>query len=300
MIIKIKVEDLIHKYPDGTQALNGVNIDVVEGEFLAILGANGSGKTTLLKHLNGLLRPASGSVKLDKKELSEFKPGEVFRKVGMVFQDPKDQLIAPTVEEDVAFGPANLNLGYDEIVSRVNNALESVKMKEFAKKAIHTLSYGQSKRICIAGILAMEPEILILDEPTSGLDPEGVKTVMKILNNLNKEHGITIIIATNSVDLVPVLMDRVAIMDNGIIVQEGAPEKVFTDSGKLEGLKLELPQIAQLMEALRDKEKFPINSLPLTIGQARQELAHLMNMGDNAPVSPEYNIRSEYRLQIKT
>ena len=205
----------------------------------------------------------------------------------MVFQDPNDQLIAPTVEEDVAFGPTNLNLGYVEIVSRVNNALELVKMKEFAKKAIHALSYGQSKRICIAGILAMEPEILILDEPTSGLDPEGVKTVMKILNALNKEQGITIIIATNSVDLVPVLMDRVAIMDKGIIVQKGTPEKVFTDSKKLEGLKLELPQIAQLMEALRDKEKFPINALPLTIGQARQELAHLINMGDNVLVSPE-------------
>ena len=287
MMIKIKVKELKHKYPDGTQALNGVNIEVVEGEFLAILGANGSGKTTLLKHLNGLLKPDSGLIILDNKRLNDFKPSDVFRKVGMVFQDPNDQLIAPTVEEDVAFGPTNLNLGYVEIVSRVNNALELVKMKEFAKKAIHALSYGQSKRICIAGILAMEPEILILDEPTSGLDPEGVKTVMKILNDLNKEQGITIIIATNSVDLVPVLMDRVAIMDKGIIVQKGTPEKVFTDSKKLEGLKLELPQIAQLMEALRDKEKFPINALPLTIGQARQELAHLINMGDNVLVSPE-------------
>ena len=281
MMIKIKVEELIHKYPDGTQALNGVNIDVREGEFLAILGANGSGKTTLLKHLNGLLKPVSGSVILDNKTLSVYKSGEVFRKVGMVFQDPNDQLIAPTVEEDIAFGPTNLNLGYDEIMSRVNNALELVKMKEFAKKAIHALSYGQSKRICIAGILAMEPEILILDEPTSGLDPDGVKTVMKILNDLNKKQGITIILATNSVDLVPVHMDRVAIMNKGIVVQEGTPEKIFTDSEKLESLKLELPQIAQLMEVLRDNEKMPINPLPLTIGQARQELAHLINMGNN-------------------
>ena len=139
-MIKIKVEDLRHKYPDGTQALNGVNIDVVEGEFLAILGANGSGKTTLLKHFNGLLKPAFGSVVLDNKKLNEFKPRDIFRKVGMVFQDPNDQLIAPTVEEDVAFGPTNLNLSYDEIMSRVNNALELVKMKEFAKKAIHALS----------------------------------------------------------------------------------------------------------------------------------------------------------------
>jgi energy-coupling factor transporter ATPase len=280
-MFKIKVEELFHKYPDGTQALSGANIDVREGEFLAVLGANGSGKTTLLKHLNGLLKPVSGSVTLDNKTLSEFKSGEVFRKVGMVFQDPNDQLIAPTVEEDVAFGPTNLGLGYDEIMRRVNTALELVKMKEFAKKAIHALSYGQSKRICIAGILAMEPEILILDEPTSGLDPDGVKTVMKILNDLNKKQGITIILATNSVDLVPVHMDRVAIMDKGIVLQEGTPERIFTDSEKLNSLKLELPQIAQLMEVLRDKEKLPINPLPLTIGQARQELAHLFSREDN-------------------
>jgi cobalt/nickel transport system ATP-binding protein len=276
-MFKIKVDDLIHKYPDGTQALKGANLDVREGEFLAILGANGSGKTTLLKHLNGLLKPVSGLVTLDNRILSEFKSGEVFRKVGMVFQDPNDQLIAPTVEEDVAFGPTNLGLSYEEIMNRVNTALELVKMKEFAKKAIHALSYGQSKRICVAGILAMEPEVLILDEPTSGLDPEGVKTVMKILNDLNKKQGITIILATNSVDLVPVHMDRVAIMDQGIVLQEGAPERIFTDSEKLNSLKLELPQIAQLMEVLRDKEKLPINSLPLTIGQARQELAHLFS-----------------------
>ncbi len=280
-MIKIKVEKLIHKYPDGTQALNGVDIDVLDGEFLAILGANGSGKTTLLKHLNGLLKPVSGIVTLDNKRLSAFKPSEVFRKVGMVFQDPNDQLIAPTVEEDVAFGPTNLNLDYKEIMSRVNAALELVKMTEFAGKSIHALSFGQSKRICIAGILAMDPELIILDEPTSGLDPDGVETVMAILRDLNKRKGITIIFATNSVDLVPVHMDRVAIMDEGRVVQEGTPEQVFTDSGKLKELNLELPQIGQLMEVLRDKEKIAIDSLPLTIGQARQEFARLINIARN-------------------
>lgn len=146
-MIKIKTEEIRHKYSDGTQALNGVNIDVLKGEFLAILGANGSGKTTLLKHLNGLLKPNSGLITLDSKTLNEFKPSEIFRKVGLVFQDPNDQLIAPTVEEDVAFGPTNLNLSYDEIMSRVKNALELVQMGEFAKKTIHALSYGQSKRV---------------------------------------------------------------------------------------------------------------------------------------------------------
>jgi cobalt/nickel transport system ATP-binding protein len=276
-MIMLKVEGLRYKYPDGTMALDGVNINVVKGEFLAILGANGSGKTTLLKHLNGLLKPTFGSIKLDGKKLSELKPSEVFKKVGMVFQDPNDQLLAPTVEEDIAFGPANLNLKYEEIRKRVTNALELVEMKESAKKTIYSLSYGQRKRICIAGILAMEPEVLVLDEPTSGLDPDGVKSVMKLLEDLNKKRGITTIIATNSVDLVPVYMTRVAIMDKGKIVKKGIPEKVFTDTKILEDMKLELPQIAQLMEVLRNKDKFPINELPLTIEEARRELINLIS-----------------------
>ncbi len=276
-MITLKVEGLRYKYPDGTKALNGVNIDVINGEFLAILGANGSGKTTLLKHLNGLLKPTFGSIILDGKRLSELKPNEVFKKVGMVFQDPNDQLLAPTVEEDVAFGPANLDLKYEEIMNRVLNALELVEMKKYAKKTINSLSYGQRKRTCIAGILAMEPEILVLDEPTSGLDPDGVKSVMKLLKDLNRKQGITTIIATNSVDLVPVYTTRVVIMDKGEVVKEGAPENVFTDSRMLEDVKLELPQIAQLMEVLRNKDKFPINELPLTIEEARRELINLIN-----------------------
>ncbi len=276
-MIMLKVEGLRYKYPDGTNALNGVNIDVAKGEFLAILGANGSGKTTLLKHLNGLLKPTVGSIILDGKKLSELKPSEVFRKVGMVFQDPNDQLLAPSVEEDVAFGPANLNLKYDEIMSRVMNALELVEMEKCAKKTIYSLSYGQRKRICIAGILAMEPEVLVLDEPTSGLDPDGVRSVMKLLKDLNKRRGITTIIATNSVDLVPVYMSRVVIMDKGKIVKEGTPEEVFTDTKMLEDVKLELPQIAQLMEVLRNRDKLPINELPLTIEEARRELINLIS-----------------------
>ncbi len=275
-MITLKVEGLRYKYPDGTKALNGVNIDVIKGEFLAVLGANGSGKTTLLKHLNGLLKPTFGSIILDGKRLSELKPSEVFRKVGMVFQDPNDQLLAPTVEEDVAFGPANLNLKYEEIMNRVMNTLELVEMKKCAKKTINSLSYGQRKRTCIAGILAMEPEVLVLDEPTSGLDPDGVKSVMKLLKDLNRKQGITIIIATNSVDLVPVYTTRVVIMDKGKIIKEGTPESVFTDSRMLEDVKLELPQIAQLMEVLRNKDKFPINELPLTIEEARRELINLI------------------------
>ena len=276
-MIMLKVEGLRYRYPDGTNALNGVNIDVAKGEFLAILGANGSGKTTLLKHLNGLLKPTVGSIILDGKKLSELKPTEVFRKVGMVFQDPNDQLLAPSVEEDVAFGPLNLNLKYDEIMSRVMNALELVEMEKCAKKTIYSLSYGQRKRICIAGILAMEPEILVLDEPTSGLDPDGVKSVMKLLKDLNERRGITTIIATNSVDLVPVYMSRVVIMDKGKVVKEGTPEEVFTDTKMLEDVKLELPQIAQLMEVLRNRDKLPINELPLTIEEARRELINLIS-----------------------
>ena len=292
-MVILKIEGLRHKYPDGTEALNGVSVDVKKGEFLAILGENGSGKTTLLKHLNGLLMPNLGSVILEGKKLNDIQPKDVFRKVGLVFQDPNDQLIAPTVEEDVAFGPTNLNLSHDDIMRKVTNALKLVQMTEYAKKTIHALSYGQRKRICIAGILAMEPEILLLDEPTCGLDPDGVKSVMKLLKDLNKGQGITIIIATNSVDLVPVFMDRVAIMSKGKIIKEGVPESVFTDSRTLESVKLELPQIAQLMEVLRDRDKFPINALPLTIGQARQELINLVNVrADASPTEPRRTLVS--------
>ncbi len=270
----IKIENLQYTYPDGSEALRGVNLIVEKGKFLGILGPNGSGKTTLLKHLNGLLKPCIGRVIINGRDLKSIPSTEVFSKIGMVFQDANDQLFAPTVEHDVAFGPTNLKLSTEEVKARVETALELVEMTEYASKPIHHLSHGQRKRVCIAGILAMNPDVLVLDEPTSDLDPAGVTSIMQLLKNLNEKRGITIIMATHDVDLVPVFMNHIAIMDSGRIVIEGKPEDVFANPEIITSSKLELPQIAQLFTLLR--ESVHIKDLPLTIGQARNLLIKMI------------------------
>jgi cobalt transport protein ATP-binding subunit len=249
-----------------------VTLDIRRGEFLAILGPNGSGKTTLLKHLNGLLKPLKGEILLEEKSLTQYSSKEIFQRVGIVFQDPNDQLFAPSVWEDVAFGPMNMGLTRDEINRRVYKALSLVSMAPYVNKGVDALSFGQKKRVCIAGVLAMKPNILILDEPTCGLDPAGVTSIMTLLKELNKVHGITIVMATNAVDLVPLYMDRLAVMYNGNVLIVGAPERVFSDTDKIRNACLELPQIGQLMQILRDEDNFPMDFLPLTIGDARRYL----------------------------
>ncbi len=276
-MVIIQVRDIQYRYHDGTYALRGVSLDVRKGELLAILGPNGSGKTTLLKHLNGLLKPASGEIILDRQPVARYAPKEVFQKVGMVFQDPNDQLFAPSVWDDVAFGPVNLGLSQDETAHRVDEALSMVGMSSHASKAVDALSFGQKKRVCIAGVLAMRPEVLVLDEPTCGLDPAGVTSIMTLLRELNDKHGITIIMATNTVDLVPVYMDRLAIMYHGGILRVGLPEEVFSNTEEIKYACLELPQIAQLMQVLRDENNLPMENLPLTVGEARKYLAQKLN-----------------------
>lgn len=271
-MVIIQVRDIQYRYHDGTYALRGVSLDVRKGELLAILGPNGSGKTTLLKHLNGLLKPASGEIILDQQPVVRYASKEVFQKVGMVFQDPNDQLFAPSVWDDVAFGPVNLGLSQDETAHRVDEALSMVGMSSLASKAVDALSFGQKKRVCIAGVLAMRPEVLVLDEPTCGLDPAGVTSIMTLLRELNDKHGITIIMATNTVDLVPVYMDRLAIMYHGGILRVGLPEEVFSNTEEIKHACLELPQIAQLMQVLRDENNLPMENLPLTVGEARKYL----------------------------
>lgn len=277
-MVIIQVRDIQYRYHDGTYALRGVSLDVRKGELLAILGPNGSGKTTLLKHLNGLLKPASGEIVLDQQPVAQYAPKEVFQKVGMVFQDPNDQLFAPSVWDDVAFGPVNLGLSQDETAHRVDEALLMVGMSSHASKAVDALSFGQKKRVCIAGVLAMRPEVLVLDEPTCGLDPAGVTSIMTLLRELNGKHGITIIMATNTVDLVPVYMDRLAIMYHGSMLRVGAPEEVFSHTEEIHHACLELPQIAQLMQALRDESNLPMENLPLTVGEARRFLVNIIHL----------------------
>jgi len=260
------------RYPDGTVALTDIHLDVLAGEFCGILGSNGSGKTTLLKLLDGMVKEFSGSVLLDGDNILRLSPREIYGKVGLVFQNPDDQLFAHSVYEDVAFGPRNMGFGEKQVATRVGEALESVEMADLAAKDIHNLSYGQKKRVCIAGLLAMGHEILLLDEPTAGLDPMGEYRMMELLTRLNRDSGVTIVMATHSVDLVPVFLSRLHILSRGKMVRSGTPEEVFGAPDELAGVKLRLPYIAELIHQLKIGDNLPFKRLPLTVGEARREI----------------------------
>ncbi|HEU0264888.1 MAG TPA: ATP-binding cassette domain-containing protein [Geobacterales bacterium] len=259
-------------YPDGTVALADIHFDVGRGEFVGILGANGSGKSTLLRLMDGLIKDFTGQLLLDGQEVRRLHPRDIYRKVGLVFQNPDDQLFAASVFEDVAFGPRNMGFDESEVAQRVSAALDAVDLPQLAEKNIHHLSYGQKKRVCIAGLLAMGHEILLLDEPTAGLDPMGEYRMMELLTRLNREQGVTIVMATHSVDLVPLFLSRLLILSRGRVSRSGPPEEIFTAPADMEGVKLRLPQIAELMHRLKTEDGLDFHRLPLTIGEARREL----------------------------
>jgi cobalt/nickel transport system ATP-binding protein len=270
----IETRNIVYEYPDGTKALKNVNFTAEDGKIVALLGPNGAGKSTLFLHFNGILEPSSGKVLVngepigyDKKELMK-----VRQEVGIVFQNPDDQLFAPTVMEDVAFGPMNMDLPEEEVEKRVKSALKRVGMAGFEKKPPHHLSGGQKKRVTIAGILAMHPKIMVLDEPTSGLDPRGASQIMKLLYDLNKE-GMTIIISTHDVDLVPIYASKIYILSHGNIIKEGNPQTVFNDVETIRAADLRLPRIAHLMEILNKEDHIIFGEpYPLTIGEARRRI----------------------------
>ncbi len=270
----IEAKDITYYYPDGTKALEGVNFKAEDGKIVALLGPNGAGKSTLFLHFNGILRPSSGSVMINGNPVEYDKKGlmKVRQTVGIVFQNPDDQLFAPTVIEDVAFGPMNMGLPKDEVERRVKEALKKVGMEGFEKKPPHHLSGGQKKRVAIAGILAMKPKIMVLDEPTSGLDPKGASQILRILYELNG-GGMTIVISTHDVDSVPLYADRIYIISKGKIIKEGTPREVFEDVNTIRGADLRLPRIAHLVEILQKEDKLPFDKpYPLTIGEARREV----------------------------
>lgn len=273
---RLLLKDVFYTYPDGTEAISGIDLEIARGEFAGILGYNGSGKTTLLKIMDGLIKGSQGSVFLDGKDIRSLSPREIYKKMGIVFQNPNDQLFAPTVFEDVAFGPMNMGFTEKKVVQRVAEALRAVEMEECAKKSIHYLSYGQKKRVCIAGLLSMGHEILLLDEPTAGLDPFGEYQMMNLLTSLNKDRGVTIVMATHSVDLVPVFLHRLYILNNGKIVKGGTPESVFTAPEEMTQVKLRLPHVAELIYRLKHEDCLPFEKIPLTIGEARRELIEVI------------------------
>jgi len=270
------VRNLSYKYPDGTHALSDINLDVKKGEFVGLLGANGSGKTTLLRAMDKLLKGVEGSVYLDGIDIRTLSPKEIYRKVGLVFQNPDDQLFAPTLFEDVAFGPANMGFRSKEVEERVMNALDEVELTGLERKSVHNLSFGQRKRACIAGLLAMGHEMLLLDEPTAGLDPMGEYKMMGLLQKLNREKQVTIVMATHSVDLVPLFLDKLYILSKGKIKRGGAPEEVFNAPEDMANIKLRLPHIAELIYRLKHEDKLDFGRIPLTIGEARREIIKTM------------------------
>ncbi|WP_211263810.1 ATP-binding cassette domain-containing protein [Methanobrevibacter cuticularis] len=270
----IEAKNIVYEYPDGTEALKHIDFKVEKGDIVALLGPNGAGKSTLFLHFNGILEPASGEILIDNKRLKYDRKSllKVRQKIGIVFQNPDDQLFAPTVEEDVAFGPLNIGLSQEEAKKRVEDSLKKVGMEGFEKKPPHHLSGGQKKRIAIAGILAMGPEVMILDEPTSGLDPKGASKILKLLYKLNDE-GMTIIISTHDVDLVPIYAKKINVINKGKIIKEGTPHEVFDDVDIIRKANLRLPRIAHLVEILEKEDQFKLaDHYPLTIGEARKSI----------------------------
>ena len=275
----VETKNIIYQYPDGTKALNKINFAASKGEIVMLLGPNGAGKSTLFLHLNGILQPTSGSLDIDGAPVS-YKRQDLMKlrqKVGLVFQNPDDQLFAPTVQEDVAFGPMNIDLPKEKVKLRVKEALKRVGMEGFEKKAPHLLSGGQKKRVAIAGILAMQPEIMVLDEPTSGLDPMGAFRIMRLLLKLNRE-GLTIVIATHDVDIVPIYAHKVYVISKGEIIKEGSPQEVFEDKETIRKANLRLPHIAHLFERLHDEDQISFGkSHPLTVDEAKKRISDKIN-----------------------
>ena len=276
----LEAKHIVYKYEDGTRALNDVSITVEDNDMVALLGKNGAGKSTLFLHFNGIYKPDHGEILVDGKPIDYSKKGllDVRTKVGIVFQNPDDQLFAPTVQEDVAFGPLNMKLPQEEVERRVTESLKRVGMSGFERKPPHHLSGGQKKRVAIAGVLAMKPKIMVLDEPTSGLDPKGASHILQLLYELNKE-GIAIIISTHDVDLVPLYAKRLYVIKEGKIIKEGTPKEVFDDVTTIRGANLRLPRIAHLAEILEKNDAINFDGdYPLTISQARNQFLEKLDL----------------------
>ena len=264
----IKAENLgfnyINQEEEQTAALKDIDIEIKKGEFIVIIGHNGSGKSTLAKHINAILRPTRGIMWVKGMDTrDDDKLWNIRQTAGMVFQNPDNQLVATVVEEDVAFGPENLAIPPDEIRKRVNDALEKVGMKKYAKSAPHYLSGGQKQRVAIAGIIAMKPEIIVLDEPTAMLDPAGRREVMETIQFLNKQEGITVVHITHYMEEA-INADRVIVMEEGKVVMQGKPRDIFMKVEQLKALGLDVPQIVELAYELR-KEGINISPDVMTV-----------------------------------
>lgn len=272
----IKVENLVHKFfernnegeiIDEKNALDGVDFQIEAGQFIAILGRNGSGKSTLARHLNCLLFPHEGSIWIDGNEVKEEDDINIWnnrKNIGMVFQNPDNQIIGTVVEEEVGFGPENLGVPTDEIWKRVENSLRAVGMLERRKDSPNKLSGGQKQRVAIAGVIAMEPKCIVLDEPTAMLDPNGRKEVIEAVEQLRKEKNVTVILITHYMEEV-IDADQVFVMDEGHVVMHGTPKEIFSRVDELKKYRMDVPQVTMLADALIQK------GVPLPKGILRRE-----------------------------
>ena len=279
----IKAEKLVHEYIHRDEdnqvesiqtALDGVDIEIEKGQFVAILGHNGSGKSTLAKHMNAILEPSGGEMWVDGMDTSDEKHlWDIRQSAGMVFQNPDNQIIASVVEEDVGFGPENIGVPTDEIWERVEESLKAVGMLKFRSHSQNKLSGGQKQRVAIAGVMAMQPECIIFDEPTAMLDPNGRKEVLQAAHLLNRKKGVTVILITHYMEEV-VDADRVFVMDKGKVVMQGTPREIFSQVDELKRHRLDVPQITLLADELR-KSGLPIPAGILTRAELVQELCKL-------------------------
>jgi len=281
--MSIKIENLVHVYmpksPFEKVALNNVNIEINEGEFVALIGHTGSGKSTLIQHMNGLLKPTSGRIIVDGQDITKdgVKLSDIRKKVGLVFQYPEYQLFEETIEKDIEYGPRNLGLEQEEITRRVKKAMKMVGLdyEIYRNKSPFDLSGGQKRRVAIAGVIAMEPKVLILDEPTAGLDPKGRDDILDQIKNLHDEYKMTIILVSHSMEDVGKLAEQIIVMNNGKVALEGSPARVFKEIETLERIGLAVPQVTYLMRALRQKG-FNVSDEVYTISQGKEELLKLL------------------------
>ena len=277
----IKTQDLAFTYPGtedqvNTRALRGVDVTIERGSFVVILGHNGSGKSTLAKTFNAVLLPSGGKVYVEGMDtMDESLLLEIRRRVGMVFQNPDNQIVANVVEEDVAFAPENLGVPSAEIRKRVDDALEAVGMTQFVKHAPHLLSGGQKQRVAIAGVIAMEPEVVIFDEPTAGLDPAGCASILGNIRDYQKATHATILMVTHSMDEAAQLADRMLVLNEGTIEMSGTPREVFSHAARLAEIGLSVPQVTALFLRLRELG-VDVDPTTFTVEQAVPQLRALL------------------------
>jgi energy-coupling factor transport system ATP-binding protein len=281
--MSIKIENLTHIYMKGSpfekKALDDVSITINDGEFVALIGHTGSGKSTLIQHINGLLKPHSGNIIVNDINISNkgVKLSDIRKKVGLVFQYPEYQLFEETIEKDIAFGPKNLGLSDEEIDSRVKRAMKMVGLdyEAYKNKSPFDLSGGQKRRVAIAGVVAMEPNVLILDEPTAGLDPKGRDDILNQVKLLHREYKMTIILVSHSMEDVAKVADRILVMHKAKCILDGKPTDVFKEIDTLESVGLAVPQVTYLMRNLKEKG-FNISGDAFTIAQAKDEILNVL------------------------